>query len=79
MHPYFLIQRKGFSVHKRAREHRRLVRLEKAIRKWKRNKKPCTVQFKGEFEWIWEGEIKPFYLPDFPVDSKGIRKIIKEM
>lgn len=66
-------------MHKRAREHKRLVRISKVIKIWKRNRKPLDVQFKGEFEWIWEGKVKPAYLPKFPMDAKEFKKIQKEI
>lgn len=74
-----LIQKKVVDMHKRAREHKRLVRLSKAVKRWKRSRKHLDVQFKGEFEWVWEGEVRPAYLPKFPMDAKDFEKIQKEI
>lgn len=66
-------------MHKRAREHKRIVRFEKAYRKWKRHKKyhEVQIQYKREFENEWKCiDLQAGFIPDFVIGPKEIKKMI---
>lgn len=66
-------------MHKRAREHKSIVRFEKAYRKWKQRKQLYKVQFqyKSEIENEWKCiDLQPGFIPDFVIGPKEIKKMI---
>ena len=66
-------------MHKRAREHKRIVRFEKAYRLWKQRKQVYKVRFqrKREIENEWKSiDVIAGFIPDFVIGPKEIKKMI---
>ena len=61
-------------MHKRAREHKRIVRFEKAYRKWKQHEQWYKVFSVKASEWKWI-ELQPGFIPDFVIGPKEIKKM----
>ena len=66
-------------MHKRAREHKRIVRFEKAYRLWKQKREVYKVmfQYKREVENEYKSiDVKAAFIPDFVIGPKEIKKMI---